>query len=133
MLPLKGAWVQLWSRTEIPTSLKSKQMTRRKSGSAAGSRGAEIRLKRGKLSLNNLYGAEIMVWFFYPIKLTYVPFMMICKLIWGSLVTWMVKNLPAMQEMWAQSQGRKDPWRRKWQPTPVYLSGKSHGQRSLAG
>ena len=23
------------------------------------------------------------------------------------------------------------PWRRKWQPTPVFLSGKSHGQRSL--
>ena len=27
----------------------------------------------------------------------------------------------------------KDPWRRKWQPTPVFLPGKSHGQRSLAG
>ena len=24
-------------------------------------------------------------------------------------------------------------WRRKWQPTPVFLSGESHGQRSLAG
>ena len=28
---------------------------------------------------------------------------------------------------------RKIPWRRKWQPTPVFLLGKSHGQRSLAG
>ena len=28
---------------------------------------------------------------------------------------------------------RKIPWRRKWQPTPVFLSEKSHGQRSLAG
>ena len=27
----------------------------------------------------------------------------------------------------------KIPSRRKWQPTPVFLSGKSHGQRSLAG
>ena len=27
---------------------------------------------------------------------------------------------------------RKIPWRRKWQPTPVFLLGKSHGQRSLA-
>ena len=26
----------------------------------------------------------------------------------------------------------KMPWKRKWQPTPVFLSGKSHGQRSLA-
>ena len=25
------------------------------------------------------------------------------------------------------------PWRRKWQPTPVFLLGESHGQRSLAG
>ena len=24
-------------------------------------------------------------------------------------------------------------WRRKWQPTPVFLPGKVHGQRSLAG
>ena len=28
---------------------------------------------------------------------------------------------------------RKYPWRRKWQPTPVFLPGKSYGQRSLAG
>ena len=28
---------------------------------------------------------------------------------------------------------RKIPWRRKWQSTPVFLPGKSHGQRSLAG
>ena len=28
---------------------------------------------------------------------------------------------------------RKIPWRRKWQPTPVFLLGESHGQRSLAG
>ena len=27
----------------------------------------------------------------------------------------------------------KVPWRREWQPTPVFLPGKSHGQRSLAG
>ena len=27
----------------------------------------------------------------------------------------------------------KIPWSRKWQPTPVFLPGKSHGQRSLVG
>ena len=27
----------------------------------------------------------------------------------------------------------KIPWRRKWQPIPVFLPGKSHGQRSLVG
>ena len=48
----------------------------------------------------------------------------------------MVKNPPAMQcsagdgfHPWV----RKIPWRRKWQPTPVLLPGKSHGQRSLVG
>ena len=28
---------------------------------------------------------------------------------------------------------RKIPWRRTWQPTPVFWPGKSHGQRSLVG
>ena len=35
--------------------------------------------------------------------------------------------LRPMQETW------EIPWRRKWQSTPVFLPGKSHGQRSLAG
>ena len=39
----------------------------------------------------------------------------------------MVKNLPAVQDLWV----RKIPWRRKRQPIPVFLSRKSHGQRSL--
>ena len=28
---------------------------------------------------------------------------------------------------------RKIPWRRAWQPTPVFLPGESYGQRSLVG
>ena len=28
---------------------------------------------------------------------------------------------------------RNNPWRRAWQPTPVFLPGESHAQRSLAG
>ena len=27
----------------------------------------------------------------------------------------------------------KISWRRAWQPTPVFLPGKSHGQKNLAG
>ena len=45
----------------------------------------------------------------------------------------MVKNLPAMQDTRVGSLVGKIPWRRKWLPTPVFLPGKSHGQRSLAG
>ena len=28
---------------------------------------------------------------------------------------------------------KKTPWRKEWQPTPVFLPEESHGQRSLAG
>ena len=48
----------------------------------------------------------------------------------------MIKNLPAMQEPQEtqfQSLVQKIPWRRKWQPTPVFLVGESHRQRSLVG
>ena len=47
----------------------------------------------------------------------------------------LVKNLPAMQEMEISfnSWVVKFPWRRKWQPTPVFLPGVSHGQRHLVG
>ncbi len=47
-----------------------------------------------------------------------------------------VKTLLAMQEpqaMRVRSLGWKIHWRRKWQPTPVFLPGESHGQRSLVG
>ena len=48
----------------------------------------------------------------------------------------MIKNPPAaqeMQKMWIRSHVKKIPWRRAWQPTPVFMPGESHGQRSLAG
>ena len=34
-----------------------------------------------------------------------------------------------MQDTWV----RKIPWRRAWQPTPVFLPGESNGQRILVG
>ena len=40
-------------------------------------------------------------------------------------------NAGDLLEMQVQSLVRKISWRRKWQPTPVFLPGKSHGQRSL--
>ena len=40
----------------------------------------------------------------------------------------MVNSLPAMQGTWVG----KIPWRREWQPTPIFLPGKFHGQKSLA-
>ena len=52
---------------------------------------------------------------------------------WASLVAQMVKNLPAIRETRVRFLAGKIPWRRKWKPTPVFLPGESHGQRSLAG
>ena len=49
-----------------------------------------------------------------------------------SLVAQMIKNLPAMQETGFDPWVRRIPWRREMQPTPVFLPGKFHGQRSLA-
>ena len=38
-----------------------------------------------------------------------------------------------MQGASVQSLRQEDPLEEKWQPTPGFLPGKSHGQRSLAG
>ena len=48
------------------------------------------------------------------------------------LVAQRVKNLAAMQETLVQYLGGEDPWRKEWLPTPVFLPGEFHGQRSLA-
>ena len=50
---------------------------------------------------------------------------------WSSLVAQMGKNLPAMREMGLEPWMGKIPWRREWQPTPVFLPRDFHGQRSL--
>ena len=52
----------------------------------------------------------------------------LCK---TSLVAKTVKRLPTTQETGFSPWVRKILWRRKWQPTPVFLPGESHGQRSL--
>ena len=49
-----------------------------------------------------------------------------------SLVAQLLKNLSS-NEGDAEMGVRKMPWRRKWQPTPVFLPGKFRGQRSLVG
>ena len=44
-----------------------------------------------------------------------------------------VKHLPTMRETGFDPWVEKILWRRKWQPTPVLLPGKSHGWKSLVG
>ena len=54
----------------------------------------------------------------------------------ASQMVLVIKNLPAYAgnmrlgfNPWVE----KIPWRRAWQPTPVFLSGESNRQRSLVG
>ena len=47
-----------------------------------------------------------------------------------SSVAHMVKNLPAIQATWLWSLGWEDPLEEGLQPTPVFLPGEFHGQRS---
>ena len=48
----------------------------------------------------------------------------------ASIVAQLVKSPPAMLETWVRSLGWEDSWRRKWQPTPVFLPEGFHGQRA---
>ena len=52
---------------------------------------------------------------------------------WASLVAWNGKESACNAETWLQSQVWEDPWRREWQPTPVFFPGEFYGQRSLVG
>ena len=53
---------------------------------------------------------------------------------WASQVAQWVQNPSAMQETCSgRRRVRGEPWRRAWQPTPVFFLGESHGQRSLVG
>ena len=64
---------------------------------------------------------------------TALVFFPLYLLIWASqVVQWEGICLPT-QEMWVRYLVKKIPWRKKWQPAPVFLSRKSHGQRSLGG
>ena len=65
-------------------------------------------------------------------------FSMVCQTLWLTIQQrkWgfpsgsVVKNLPASAGYAGSNPGNP---RRKWQPAPVFLPGKSHGQRSLVG
>ena len=52
----------------------------------------------------------------------------------ASQVALMIEHLAANAgDMGSIPGSGRFPWRRTWQPTPVFLPGESHGQRSLAG
>ena len=52
---------------------------------------------------------------------------------WKDVVAQMVKTPPANAGDMDLIPVRKISWGRKWPPTPTFLYGESHGQRSLVG
>ena len=57
--------------------------------------------------------------------------------LWVSQLALVIKNLLANAEDVRDAGSvpglERFPWRRAWQPTPVFVPRESHGQRSLAG
>ena len=76
------------------------------------------------LLFTNTHGYWYQCWCLYVDTWTY------CS---AFLVAQTVKNLPAVKRYGFDCWVRKCPWRREWQPTPVFLPGEFHGQRSLVG
>ena len=70
----------------------------------------------------------------YSRSLLFICFILVTYICQVVLV---VKNLPSnageARDMGSILGSRKIPWKRKWQPTPVFLPGKPLGQRSLVG
>ena len=68
--------------------------------------------------------------FLFGRLLSHSPFFRtVCLLIFFVVVFSSGILLPIGLDPWVG----KIPWRRKWHPTPIFLPGESHGQRSLAG
>ena len=73
-------------------------------------------------------------WFWYVLSLwpwaSYLTLFSYKLQMWrASQVALVAKNLPAnsgRHETWVLFLGWEDPWRRKWQPPPVFLPGESH-------
>ena len=57
----------------------------------------------------------------------------VMEYVWVSLVAQTVRILLQRKRLGFISWVGKIPWRREWLPTPVFLPGENHGQRSLAG
>ena len=80
----------------------------------------------------------IFFWFFSVEHYIYIYYPEVCLIykssLWPStsLEAETVNNLPIIQETRVWSLGQEASWRRKWQPTLIFLPGEFHGQRSVA-
>ena len=87
-----------------------------------------------------LYFSQVFFFFFkqilYHLSHDESPFILCYELSWTSQVVVMLKNSPAKAGDVRDAGlilGHRDLQRREWQPTPVFMPGESHGDRSLVG
>ena len=64
--------------------------------------------------------------------------LILCMVVWDKLPRWLSGTESACQHrrcrrLWFHLWVGEIPWRRKWEPAPVFLPGEPHGQRSLEG
>ena len=77
----------------------------------------------------NLWGFKESVGHDWATELNWTELKYISRLPW-----WLSKESACQCRRWEFDPGvGKIPWRRKWQATPVFLTGESHGQRNLVG
>ena len=74
----------------------------------------------------------------FPVQTLTLTYSVIAILVAVMLPMWLSEKESSCQCRGLRRRGfylcvGKIPWRRKWQPTPVFLPGKSHGRRSLVG
>ena len=68
------------------------------------------------------------------VSLLYGPTLTFVHDCWASLVAQRLKCLPAMRKTWVQPLAQDDPLEKEMAThSPVFLSGESHGRRSLVG
>ena len=71
-----------------------------------------------------------------PVCLCVCVFILSCLCVCLCRLSWWLSGKESTcqcRRHWSYPSVRKIPWRRKWHPTPVFLPGESHEQRSLAG
>ena len=69
----------------------------------------------------------------HALSLVLITYCLFKLMLWASPLVLVVPAEAVDTRNTGLSRVRKIPWRRAWQPTPVFLPRESHGQRSLAG
>ena len=82
---------------------------------------------------------QIIIWASRELSIIFLPrARLVCMMIYTVSTRWLrgkesTRQFRGQRRCRVSPWVRRTPWRRKRQPTPIFLTGKSHGERSLAG